>query len=1023
MSFLLGAKSQATQPAAISGLQLQSSSYGKAVSIIYGTTRIAPNLIWYGDFVATAQSSSSSAGGGKGGVTGGGGGGKGGGGSTSYTYQTAVALGLCEGPIQNVGDVYVDQSITSIAALGLSLFTGTYPQSAWGYLAGAHSDQSIGYNGIGYLATAAYQLGTSAQLPNNNFEVYGIYSDSLSSLDIPDADPSLVVYDLLTNAYYGCGFPSGRIGDFSVYQSYCIASGLWISPAYTSQTQASSLLDDISSATNSAFVWSSGLLTLVPYGDAAITENGYSYTPPASPLYTLTDDDFLPNSNATAGSSGAANDDPIILTRTRQSDAYNSVKLECLDRNNSYNPAIVEAKDQALIEMYGLRQASAAQMHLFADLNAGQISAQLQLQRQSVRNSYQFTLDQRYVLLDPMDIVSITDSYLGLNQQWVRITEITENDDGSLSIVAEEYLAGSGNAPLYSYQQGQGFNANYNVSPGNANQPVIFEPTALLAGDLEVWLAVSGGPLWGGCNVYISNDGSSYKNAGTIHGSSRTGKLTSALSAVQEAATGQTIDTADTLSVDLSQSNGELLSGSQADATSLATLCYVDGEYVAYQNATLTGGNTYNLTYLVRAAYGTHASAHSAGADFARLDNSIFKYAYTQDFIGTTLYIKFASFNIYGGGQQTLADVQPYTYTLTGLALSTPLPDIANLRTSYIASLTQLTWDEIQDFRSVLYEVRKGAAWTGAQVLGRVAHPPFCAQGTGTYWVAAYSQPVAGLQVYSETPQDLVISGAQITSNVIASYDEAATGWTGSTGGTAVVVSGSVVTSGAGNILTDADFLNTPDILFYGQEGNGVYEIPASHRINIGRLAPCGVIITWMSGGQHVHDNILTVSNFLNFSDVLDYQAAANVNVYPEIALSQDGVSWGAWQKYTAGTYLAWAYKARMQMEIYDPSVEALLSEFIFAVDVPDRDDHYVNLSIPSGGMNLIFKPDGSSTATPFNGGPQGATGPAIQVTILSAQPGDVASITAVTFSGCTVQILNGGSGVARNVNLLAEGY
>src|ERR1700761_1443778 len=100
MSFLLGAsKSQASQAAAVSGLQLQSSAYGKVIPIVYGTTRIAPNLIWYGDFIATPQSASG--GGGKGGITGGGGGK--GGGSGSYTYQPAVALALCEGPIASVG--------------------------------------------------------------------------------------------------------------------------------------------------------------------------------------------------------------------------------------------------------------------------------------------------------------------------------------------------------------------------------------------------------------------------------------------------------------------------------------------------------------------------------------------------------------------------------------------------------------------------------------------------------------------------------------------------------------------------------------------------------------------------------------------------------------------------------------------------------------------------------------------------------------------------------------------------------
>lgn len=623
-----------------------------------------------------------------------------------------------------------------------------------------------------------------------------------------------------------------------------------------------------------------------------------------------------------------------------------------------------------------------------------------------------------------IDYASITDSGLGLNKQWVRITEITENDDGSLSMTAEEYLAGTGSSPLYSYQLGQGFVPSYNASPGNANQPVIFEPTAGLAESLEVWIAASGGLLWGGCDVYISSDANSYKNVGRINGSARTGFLTAALPSITANATGQTIDTVNTLAVNLSQSNGQLLSGAQIDATSLVTLCYVDGEYIAYQNATLTSSNQYNLSWLVRGAYGTPTSSHNAGSSFARLDGAILKYRFTQDYIGSTIYIKLVSFNIYGGGAQSLAGVQPYSYKLQGTAFSSSLPAPTNLRTSYIASLTQLAWDEIQDFRPVLYEVRKGTAWTGAQVLGRIAHPPFNIQGDGTYWVAAYSQPVVGLQVYSSVTQNISVQGAQITSNVIASYDEMATGWGGILGGTATLVSGQIITSGAGNILIDADYLNTLDILYYGLEGNGTYEIPVAHQIDISRVAPCGIIISWGSLGQHIYYNILNVSDLLGFSDVLDYSSSANVNVYPEISLSQNGTTWSAWQKYSAGSYIARKFKARMQLQTFDPTVEAILTGFVFAVDVPDRDDHYVNKPIAAGGTTITFVPDGTITAAPFNGGPQGSPSvPNIQVTILNAQAGDIAVISGVSLSACTIQILNGGVGVARNVNLLVQGY
>jgi Putative phage tail protein len=844
----------------------------------------------------------------------------------------------------------------------------------------------------------------------------------------PDADPSRIVNDLLTNAHYGIGFPSLRVGSLATYQAYCLATGLVISPCYDTQTQASSMLDDISKGTNSGFVWSSGALTLVPYGDLAVTANGYTFTPPSNPLYSLTDDDFLPNKNLTASASAAFNEDPVLMTRKRPADAYNSIKLEWLDRGNNYSPAIIEAKDQAAINTFGLRQDAARSFHMFANGNAARISVQLQLQRETIRNIYQFTLDQRYALLDPMDIVAITDTNLGITEQWVRILEITENDDGSLSFVAEEYLQGTGTAPDYDYQQGQGFNADYNADPGDVNDPVIFEPTAELAESLEVWMAVSGGPLFGGCEIWVSQDNESYQNIGKTTGSTRQGYVDATLPAVTLATSGLTIDQANTLSADVSLSGGQLLAASQSDAQSLATLCYLGSgnnyELVAYQNSVLLTENFYNLSYLIRGAYDSPIVDHEAGEQFARIDSSVFKYTYTQDRIGTLLYIKLLSFNIYGGGQQNLADVDPYIFNLQGVALSSPLPNVQNLRTSYVANITQLSWDEVTDFRPVLYEVRKGSTWAGGQVLGYFAHPPINVQGNGTYWIAAYSQPAPGLQVYSEETTDIIVAGAQIVSNVIESWDEAATGWTGSFGGAAGLSGSDVVLTGAGNILSDPDYLNDPNIFdFGGIGGSGTYTIPNGHIVNIGYVEPCSVIITTLSIGQHVGDNVLTIADYLNFQDLLDASAQGLVNVYPNIAVSQDGSTWGPWFKWTPGSYTGMAFKAQIALETNDPTVQAILESFVFEVDVPDRDDHYTNVSIASGGTAITFKPDGAASSAAFNGGPAGGNLPAVQVTILNAQQGDTVILSGLSLSACTIQVKNGGTGVARSVNVLAEGY
>jgi hypothetical protein len=46
---------QSKQPEAIKAIRIQTSAYGVSRALLYGTTRVSGNLIWYGDFVATAH--------------------------------------------------------------------------------------------------------------------------------------------------------------------------------------------------------------------------------------------------------------------------------------------------------------------------------------------------------------------------------------------------------------------------------------------------------------------------------------------------------------------------------------------------------------------------------------------------------------------------------------------------------------------------------------------------------------------------------------------------------------------------------------------------------------------------------------------------------------------------------------------------------------------------------------------------------------------------------------------------------
>ncbi|MBV8506602.1 MAG: phage tail protein [Alphaproteobacteria bacterium] len=669
MGGILSGASNAKQQKAVGALQFQTSQHGGVIPLVYGTTRVSPNLIDYDDFTATPSAR-------QGGAGKGGGGGKGGG--QQYKYSASVIMGLCQGPIAGIGAVWWDKNIGMLSSLPAAVYLGSDGQAADPYWETNHADKALGYSGTATIVANNFAMGNTATLPNFSFEVEGLLS--LSGTNGFDANPAAIVTDFLSNPRYGAGFPATNLGDLSLYSAYCQALGLVLSPMLDTQQEAQQHLADIVNITNSAIVWSGGLLKIIPYGDQPVTGNGATYTPNTIPLYSLGEDDFIvqestvgTNSGVTPGGpalrsgsgpiTGGFSDDPVHITRSTPADASNSIQLECLDRSNNYNTAIVEAFDQGAIDLFGIRRNSSLKARAIVDpLNVGPIVAQLLLQRALLfRNTYTFKLGWKYCLLEPMDLVEITDLGLGALALVVRITAVEEDDEGTLSISAEDFFGGYSTAVVYPKQSSLGYVPNWNSPPGDVNAPIIFEPpAALLTSGLEIWVALSGGTNWGGAQVWISSDGNSYALAGTVNSSAVQGVLTADLPPHSSP------DLTNTLSVDLTESQGQLASVSTADAANLVTLCYVGGELLAYQTATLTAASKYTLTTLYRGAYGSTITDHSPGALFARLDGSIGRFSYPNTLIGQTIYLKFASMNIVGGGLQNLSSLPVYTYEVKG---------------------------------------------------------------------------------------------------------------------------------------------------------------------------------------------------------------------------------------------------------------------------------------------------------------------------------------------------------------------
>lgn len=690
-----GGSNTTTSAPKLSGLRIQTTVLGRCVPWVFGTARVSPNLIQYDDFTAISHKETTRTGG-KGG---------GGGGSQTnitYTYTAALIFGLCRGAIDHVGTIWIDKEKHSAGSLGLDVYTGTYSQTPHAHWLTKHSEKALAYRGMAYAASQAYDLGDGGEVSSHNFEVY---SSTRISDSILDANPATVIQEVITNKVDGLGLGASNIANLDTFSAFCMANSIWVSPALDEQIAAHEFITRMAEIGQSAIVPSEGKIKLIPYSDTAATGNGATYTPNVAPVYDLTDDDFL------------FSDQPIKTTRSSLADADNHFQVTYYNRANDYNEATAEAQDQAHIEQYGLRTKDPDDYHEICDGSVAQKLVNFKRDRSlSIRTTYEFTLSLRYCLLEPMDIVTLTYAPDGLDKVTVRITEIEENEDGDLSIKAEDCPLGTQAPTQQPAQPNLGTSVDYNVPAGMANAPVVFEPSLdMTNGQPEIWAMVSGGQNWGGAQVWASLDNATYQRIGAVTAPARQGLTTSALPKVVG------IDTSSTLGVNLTMSAGELLPATQAEADAGVTLCYVDGELLSYQNANLTGVSTYNLSYLVRGLHGTTPLAHATNKQFARVDEAAFKYAYDPDWVGKTLYLKFVSYNRFGSGAQGLADVTAVPYVIKGA----PMPPVQNLALAkpWTGEEVWLKWDLVK--KADRYEVQVYSGATLVRTVGTVTEGRF----------------------------------------------------------------------------------------------------------------------------------------------------------------------------------------------------------------------------------------------------------------------------------------------------------
>ena len=617
----------------IADFMINTASYGEVVPEVLGTTRLSGNIIYYDDFTPHEHKSTTRTG-------------KGGGSKhteITYTYTVACAIGLCEGPIQGIGKVWRGKEIYDYPneKIELTAYLGAHGQQPWPYVISKHPEKALPYSGLAYMA-GVVDLGEQGSLPQFNFEIKGKLLETGDGVDVNPAD-------YIVHVLRSIGIDDVNIEGLDHYRHYCKAADILIStPPDSKSSKAQTVINDIAEITNSLVFWSTDRLKIVPLADKPIKD----WSPYNQIQYNLTADDLIPASDGQL----------IVYKRKDSSETYNQATVEFINRANGYEKETVAFEVVADVQKNGLKPASKKSAHyLYTKARAQYYAEQLAMKRLYSKNQYTFRLDWAFCRLEPGDLVTLTDELCGLREQIVVITSVSEAADGQLEITAEGKPPGTYAPAKYNVHENERPFIDYNQAAPSVNDVAIFQTVGDVGGN-QIFVGVNAPSGWGGCSVWVSDNGENYRRIGSITQQARMGKLKYGFA-----------QNGDFCNVVINQ--GVLKSGTHVDAERANTLCWINGEALSYETVETHPDNWYTLRGLVRGQYGTKAINHGANERFVRVDEALFHYPYRKEDINKTVYLKFTSLNVFGSNEQGLDEVREYQYKIVPYYI----PEVNNL--------------------------------------------------------------------------------------------------------------------------------------------------------------------------------------------------------------------------------------------------------------------------------------------------------------------------------------------------------
>lgn len=205
----------------LTGLQVQTSSYGTPLQRVFGTMRVGGCVIWSTDLIESKMRS---------------GGGKGQPGTTSYSYSASFAVALSGRPIQGVGRIWADGKLLRGAAgdfksaTGFRLHPGDEAQAVDPLIAAAEGAAlTPAHRGVAYAVFEHFELADYGnRIPSLTFEVIG---------DTTPVTTGAITGELTDGVIDGSagtlsidGFAASGESVRGVVETLAVAGGAWFAP-------------------------------------------------------------------------------------------------------------------------------------------------------------------------------------------------------------------------------------------------------------------------------------------------------------------------------------------------------------------------------------------------------------------------------------------------------------------------------------------------------------------------------------------------------------------------------------------------------------------------------------------------------------------------------------------------------------------------------------------------------------------------------------------------------------------------